>query len=157
MLQVRFRTLALAACAVLLSAFPARPLELDNGALHLELDPSSGRIAVLESTANGHNLVDTDAAAPLWQIDLPGPNGEPLAPARAADFGVEQDGDNGLRLVWSRFNLDDAPELRVTVNVTIDEAEPLRRWSLAVEGQGGLRPVSVRFPRVGGLARQERE
>ena len=148
---------AISIAAIGLLAAGAHALELDNGALRLELDPADGRIVALASALNGHNLVDPEAAAPLWNIDLPGPDGESLVPARAAAFDVERAGDNELRLVWSRFNLDNAPELRVTVGVTLDGDEPLSRWSIAVEGLGETRPVSVRFPRIGGLARQESE
>jgi len=111
------------------------------------------------SPAERRNLVDPVADSPLWKVDLPAAEHGVLVPAHAKEFLVErgESGEPELRMTWSGFDVDGAPALRVVVDVALDAATAVSYWSISLDGLGELRPASVRFPRIGGLARQEKE
>ena len=140
---------------LLLLPAAAQGLALENAAVRLRLAEHSGRIIEL-AAPGGPSLVDPENAEPLWRVDFQETGRPALTPVDACAWTTGQDAD-GIHMVWSDFGLDAAPGLRVVVKAALDEAAPLSHWSIAIEKLAGLRPAAVRFPRVGGLARQEEE
>jgi hypothetical protein len=142
----------------LLQAVFAHGLTIENQLLRLGFDEGSGRLVELAAPAAGFNLVDPAADSPLWRIDFP-PGMPPVLPNDAGSFAFEEiiAEEPAWRLVWSEFSRDAAPGLRVVVDVSLDAATAVSAWSIAVEGLEALWPLSVAFPRVGGLTRQENE
>ena len=155
----RMRAAALSALVLISAPAGATAPRLECGTLQLALDPAGGAIVELALPGGGPNLVDPEAPAPVWQLEFGPPDGEVVVPHRARTFRVEPGQPEGqaFSLHWGGFDLAAAPELRVDVEVVLDAAAPLSRWSIAVEGLGTLRPAAVRFPRVGGLARRGAE
>ncbi len=145
--------------SLLLLSTVAHGRDLENSTLRLSLDSDSGRLLTLMSRTEKHNLIDPVAESPLWKVDLPGGENGVLLPAHAEDFLVERSnsGEPELRMIWSGFKLDAAPELRVVVDVELDATTELSYWSIALEGLEKLRPAAVRFPRIGGFAPQAEE
>jgi hypothetical protein len=150
---------AAAILAVLFAlATVAQGLALESQLLRLEVDDETGRIVALSNPA-GFNLVDASVITPLWIADLNQPGQAPLGPDDAGEFeAVQVETDPpALRMVWSDFGLETAPDLHVVVEASLDAGTASSWWSIALEGLDELRPSSVRFPRLGSFARQESE
>ena len=63
----------------------------------------------------------------------------------------------GLRMVWSGFDVAPTPDLRVTVDVTLDTVSPTSLWSIAIDGLAQVTPLEVHFPCIGSLAARDHE
>jgi hypothetical protein len=105
----------------------------------------------LRDLTTGQDFVSTvsDDGTP-WRLDLD--TTARLTPADAGNFRWETSGDVGVRLTWSDFGIQTAPDLQVTVSVSLHQDEPLSEWDIDIEGLGQTALESVRFPRVPGLA-----
>ncbi|HOZ49954.1 MAG TPA: DUF6259 domain-containing protein [Candidatus Hydrogenedentes bacterium] len=145
--------------ALVVFVVQAAGLTIESASFRLGVDTESARIVELAKPDSGPNLVDPDADTPLWQVDFGRPGQTPLVPSDAGEFEVlpSDVGDDAFRVVWSDFGVEAAPALRVVVDVALDAATAVSHWAIAVEGLDDARPVSVRFPRVGGLVRQKAE
>lgn len=60
-------------------------------------------------------------------------------------------------MIWSGFNVAPTPDLRVTVDVTLDPVTPISHWSIAMDGLAQITPLEVHFPCVGSLAARGHE
>lgn len=132
------------------------PPVLENAALRLAFS-ENGALVAFHDKARDHAHIDADAAPELWTALLA--DGGRLSPADAGQFSWE--GPEGpsptLTLTWSEFNRATAPDLKVVARVSLDPDDAVSRWRIRVEGLNDLPLQSVRFPRLGGLAPQERE
>ncbi len=155
----RFRHVLGVAFVLLVLPVASQGVTIETASLQLVLDPQSGRIVEITAPDTGINIIDPAVNAPLWSIDANLAGHGPILPAHAGQFHAEPDatGKPSVRLTWSGFKLDEAPAFSVVVDAEVDAATAVSHWCIAIDGLGELRMVDVRFPRVGGFARQEAE
>ncbi len=153
-----------------LVALPAAEIEraelvrTANAHLQIGIDAHNGTLLEIADTRTKHNHVDPRGAKArsggLWELRLQrAAERLVLAPAQAKSFRTEAlpGEQGGLRLIWDRFGLSSAAELRVEATVRLETDGPMSRWAIAAERLAGLKVEEIRFPRVLGVARQERE
>jgi hypothetical protein len=131
--------------------------------LQLGVDRESGRILELIDGVSGRNFAgDAAEAAGWWSLELAGNPGVAVASTNARSFRVEvlpagERRAGGLRLSWAGFGVPDAPGLRVEVIAEVEAREGVSWWRIAAEGLGNRTVERLRFPRLLGLPRLERE
>jgi len=130
----------------------ADTLWLQNDRLRLGFDPSNGSLLALTDRATGQSFVDGRAAG-IWRLDRFGPGDLRVVPSSARRFSCSKLGGErpGLALVWSDFELDEAPALRVTATVRLLGDSGLSEWRIAVDSPGAMAIEQVRFPRLAGI------
>ena len=131
---------------------------LEQGGLRLGFSAEAGQLTELSDTRVNHAFLDAgEPALGLWELQfMDGPRGA-LQASDAKAFSHRSDSPARAELCWSDFGLAAAPDLQVTVSVTLEAAEALSRWRIAVAHAGSLRIARVVFPRVSWIARQEQE
>ncbi len=136
----------------------AEAIRFSNKALRLGINSSAGRITELTDLAAGHNFVSAGTGG-LWLLELDATPTMQLSPSDAHAFRMEKlrQGDPGYRLIWSRFDLADAPDLQVEVVVRLDRKRTESRWSIAILEPGKRSLTRIRFPRLLNLAEMENE
>ena len=147
-------------CAAFFPVVAAADVDrLEMQPLEVEVDGARGQIVALADAESQLNFSIPALRSALWELELSGVEALTLSPAKAQRFRSDKmsGAERGLRLVWSDFGLIDAPGLKVEVTVLIDAGKPLSRWQLAVEALGQRRIDRIRFPRILGLPRLERE
>ncbi len=134
---------------------------IENGLLHIAVDPKDGKLLELVDLRARHNHVgDSEVLGGLWELQLVSDDRQvALKPADAKAFRWEilAPKQRGLRLMWSGFRLPAASECQVEVTVRLEDGESTSRWEIAVERAGGIELHEVRFPRLSGLRRQTDE
>ncbi len=148
--------------AALLSAadVSADVVRIRNRALEIGVDRANGRIVEFADRAAQQNFADaTGAGAGVWRLEFADPPGAILSPMDARSCAVSQlrDGEPGLRLTWSGFQLPDAPDLRVEVTLRLDRHQALSRWLIAIDAPGERTLARLRFPRLLDLPRLRNE
>lgn len=135
----------------------ADTVHVQNGAVRFGFDTRNGALLELTDVASGHTFV-TGASA-VWRLDLPGADGVGIGPADAGRFEWRQlsGAEHGVVLSWSEFGRADAPRLRVTATVTLQDGAALSDWRIALDSMGDLRVEQVHFPRVERIAAQPGE
>lgn len=144
------------------SAAEPGPARLANDHLEILLDPDNGSVQQILDLATGHNhLADVAAGrGPLWTLKVRQDGQDALLTAgEAKSFRFEPlgNGRSALRLLWSGFGLDAAPDFTVEVQVRLDNREPTSIWEFAVRSPAELVFPEVRFPVISGIAVQEDE
>jgi hypothetical protein len=135
---------------------------LANSRLSLTLDPRDGHVTALTDRAHAASFVSGDTVA-LWELHVASDGAgaaRRISPAQAHAFRATRIAGTpaGLRLVWDDFRLADAPALRVTATVQLQDVSalrisPLSEWRIRVDGMHSLPVDTVRFPRIGGIPR----
>jgi len=132
--------------------------------LHLAWDGADGALVeISDADARRQHLVSPNGETQgrgLWELRLRrGKDRVVVAPRQAATFRAEaipgQPG--GMRLLWERFRDASLGPLAVEVEVRLDAGAPMSRWSIAVRNLQELQIDDIRFPRIQGVAPQERE
>lgn len=161
---IRYRTRLMLYLALwTLIAAPALAADapnLTNGALRLAFDATHGQLTTLESAAPAHEFLAPDTPLTgLWEIRFLSPDAVPLTPEQAKSFSWRpvEGTEPALELIWQDFGIPQAPDLRVCVEVTLVTGEPMSRWSIRLERLGDTSVAAVSFPRLQGIAPQERE
>ena len=117
--------------------------------LQLGVDTTSGALVELVDIESRRNLagVATNLDG-LWRIDVAGIG--TLTPKSAREFATDRltGKSNGLRLRWSRFDLAQAPDLRVEVTIALQKNRALSDWRIAVHNRAGHNLEAIRFPRL---------
>jgi hypothetical protein len=139
------------------AAAPASRPVLENAGLRLAFQPDGGGLTELSSKSMAFDYLAEGGSHDLWGITPI--VGEQIGPERASSFAWEPltNGTAGLKLVWSRFNLKDIPDLQIIATVTLDPVREETRWRIRLEGLGGMRVRVVSFPQLCGLAPQVEE
>lgn len=136
----------------------AEMVRAGNSALQIGVDRDRAHLAEFVDRASKRNFAGA-ASGPggLWELDLDGAG--TLSPTNARSFSVTplRGGDGGLRLRWSGFGLARAPELAVEVTASLERAQPLSRWRIAVHNSGGQAIELIRFPRLLNIPEQSGE
>jgi hypothetical protein len=129
----------------------AELVSLQNDFLHIGFDANTGQLRELGDRFTGQEFIaaGSDTGSP-WQLELD--TATLLTPTAAETFRWERPNDATLRLTWSDFAIQTAPDLRVTATVCLYQGQPLSEWDIGIEGLGQTALESVRFPRVPGLA-----
>jgi hypothetical protein len=128
---------------------------IENAALSLRLEPQHGSLSGFTNKKLVHEHIEKPDAAGLWSATLP--DGRVLAPASAKSFTWKNSDALSLSLVWSGFDLAEAPDLRVSAKVSLEPEKAVSRWRIRFDGLGSLEPRAVHFPRVSGIAPQKNE
>ena len=135
-------------------------ISLFNAGLRVGIDSQAGGLAELKDL-EANRFLAGGGSAPLWELEIQaGSSLQTVAPREARSFHCERVGSDHsrrLRLVWSHFQLLAAPGLRVEVNVSLEDHQPMSRWKLSLHGIDGLRLYKLHFPRLPNLRRQEHE
>ncbi len=156
-LTVRFSLIAALLASAAAWASPEVP-RLDNGALRIAFEGERGGLVSFEDSHAHHDSLTAEPRAPLWRIEPSRSGyGSALVPQDAAAFNAHLiEGGRQVELVWQGFGKAHAPELRVSVTVTLDERAPMSAWRITVENLPWT-PTAIRFPCVGPVAPQEDE
>lgn len=156
----RTAVLALACALFALTAAAQTPIVLENDAIRLSLDATSGQPLDFVDRQRNHTFLNAAPGQALWSIDfLPPHAGAPVRPSQAGQFSQvrREGGVPALELHWSAFGLADAPDLAVVVTVSLVEDTSQVAWHIAVEGLGSRRLEAVHFPRIQGITPQPEE
>ncbi|MFO7973908.1 MAG: DUF6259 domain-containing protein [Candidatus Hydrogenedentota bacterium] len=133
---------------------------LETAYLRLTFDGATGQLTEFTDEQNGHAFIESREGDNLWSIHLGAPS-EPgtITPSAAKTFGFEpsDDDEETLELVWRDFELENAPELQVVVQVSLASEKPTAFWSIAVENIENLTLAALHFPRIPGIAAQQNE
>ena len=100
---------------------------------------------------SGTNLIVDPAGQPLFTLEVAQPKGgtASVESHRAKQGSIEVTPvDGGQRIVIEFSGLGPAGDMGVKVEGRLDDAEPLVRWSVAVDNPGRQRLTAVRFPYV---------
>ncbi|MEO5803000.1 MAG: DUF6259 domain-containing protein, partial [Verrucomicrobiota bacterium] len=139
----------------------AEPIRVANQFLQVALDAKDGRIVELIDLRSRQNQIGgTENRIALWEIEIISrTNRSQISPAEAKSFRWEnlRSEEPGLRLIWERFDLATAPDLRVEVSIRLEKGSTSSRWNIAVESMGALTLSQVHFPRISGLQKRENE
>lgn len=129
---------------------------LENGQARLVFETAHGGLQSLEDKSVGHDHRDSQPAGALWTLLLG--DGRTLDPAQAGVVSFPPMATAGqLEIRWTDFHESQAQDLTVTARITLDPAAPVSQWRIAVLGTGGLEVRSLHYPRLTGIARQDRE
>ena len=129
---------------------------LQNDQAKLVFETGRGGLTALEDKIVGHNHRDANPPGPLWQLVLD--DGRTLGPAQAGNMSwCWPETEQLIELRWTGFAEAAAPDLSVTAHVRLQPHEPVSQWRISVSGIGGLTPRSLHFPRITGIAKQDRE
>jgi hypothetical protein len=129
---------------------------LENGQVRLVFETAHGGLQSLEDQSVGHDHRDSQPAGALWTLVLG--DGRTLDPTQAGSVVFPPTTTTGqLEIRWTGFREPQAPDLTVTARITLDPAAPVSRWRIAVVGTGSLEVRSLHYPRLTGIARQDRE
>jgi hypothetical protein len=135
-------------------------ITVSGGTLEVGCDTDRGAIGRLADSQLPFDVIDRQAGTvELWEIELQiGGQAKTVTPKDAPAFRWERiaDPSPGLKLRWEGF----APELQVSAvdaTVMLDQAESVTRWEIAVTKAADVLLERVRYPRVGGIRRQDRE
>ncbi|MCO5051574.1 MAG: DUF6259 domain-containing protein [Verrucomicrobiae bacterium] len=136
----------------------AEVVRTGNAQLQIGIEPRLGHLVELVDRASGHNFVSATNAGALWELEFTGGQIPVLQPSRARTFTSRTSArPDAQEWVWSDFNVESAPRLKVVVRVAVDTNEPMSRWKLAVEDYEGLELAAIRFPRLINLQPQPEE
>ncbi|HSW29554.1 MAG TPA: DUF6259 domain-containing protein [Longimicrobiales bacterium] len=133
---------------------PTDTIRVANAAIRLGFEDQRGALVELTDAATGQAFVAPGTApGDLWLLDLPAGGAKAaVSPTDAGRFNLRRaQGSDALILEWSDFGLPAAPDLRVTVTVRPQGAEPVTGWHIALSGLGTLGVEQVRFPRIVGI------
>lgn len=161
----RFSLALGALLAIRLLLFPEMPafadtapgITLTNPAIRLTFSGEHGEWLGFDSIHRNISLLEGHSDQNLWTLVLL--NGLTVLPSKAESFtGQMTDGDPlSLEMVWSGFNLEEAPRLRVIVKVSLESSEAEIRWRIRLEETGALALQAVHFPRINSLTPQAGE
>ncbi|MBW7938551.1 MAG: hypothetical protein H3C63_07005, partial [Candidatus Omnitrophica bacterium] len=161
----RFSLALGALLAIRLLLFPELPafadtapgITLTNPAIRLTFSGERGEWLGFDSIHRNISLLEGHSDQNLWTLVLL--NGLTVLPSKAESFtGQMTDGDPlSLEMVWSGFNLEEAPRLRVIVKVSLESSEAEIRWRIRLEETGALALQAVHFPRINSLTPQAGE
>ncbi|MHB8971096.1 MAG: DUF6259 domain-containing protein [Pirellulaceae bacterium] len=140
------------------AAMPAEPSEavLENACTRVVFETARGGLQSLEDKTVGHNHRDAQPAGALWILLLG--DGRTLGPVQAGTVSflpMESAGQIAMR--WADFHEVQAPDLVVTARITLDAETPVSRWRISLTDTGNLAVRSLYYPRLTGIARQDRE
>ena len=139
--------------AALASSHAGEPTaRIANGTAGLEFSPK-GALASFTS-ADGRNLLSSDANPALWKAEIrrPGTN-MPLSAMDASSFSFQTHPGKKAELRWTDFR--DFPQLRVTAEVRLDR--DASEWRIRMEGLEGDIPLKIEYPLIGSVAEQPGE
>lgn len=134
-----------------------------NEHLALEFDAANGSVRSVIDLRSGRNLTSIESGTyrALWAITLGHhtATNAPYADNNAAgtpEVRFESSADEAAaRLTWRGILFYNAglrvPDATVSVRVAVRAGDPLSRWTIAVEGLGGLHATDLRFPVLGGV------
>lgn len=132
--------------------------------LQLAWDGARGTLVeILDTEANHQHLDPSNGKTPtggLWELRLRrGKELVTVAPTQAQTFRADAipAKPGGMRLLWERFGDSSVPSLKVEVEARLDADAPVSRWTIAVRNLESLDLEEIRFPRILGVAEQERE
>jgi hypothetical protein len=125
---------------------------LSNGALRVELGPTTGHLVSLRDWS-GRTLAGspTDSVG-LWSIDLkPGGPVATITASQAKRFTWSRRDARTLELTWADFANTPAPNLRVVASVQL-RADSTAAWRIGLTGIAGVEMDQVHYPRVAGIS-----
>ncbi|MCC6492901.1 MAG: hypothetical protein IT424_07760 [Pirellulales bacterium] len=126
------------------------PPSVSSEALRLDFDKGRGNLAQIIDLKRHVEFLAIGDASPLWTLEFR--DGTTLEPSDAAEFSWRAaPGSRSIQLVWSGFSSVAAPKLAVLARADLADADAVSRWSLAIEGLGGLAPRAIVYPRIGQL------
>jgi hypothetical protein len=147
---------SLAVIALVCAAADERPVTLENARVRIVFDAASGGLLTLEDRVAQHPHRMSPAPAALWSLRCAGDR--VLSPASAGVVTCRPlTGGQHVEIVWSSFEVPEAPHLAVTAQVALDADEPTSHWRISVAGLGDLVLQSVHYPRLTDIAPQESE
>jgi hypothetical protein len=138
----------------------SEPVLISNAHLGLAFEARNGQwLEFVDLDAKLNFITPAQDRPALWQISLSsgGKSNQPLTLARATSCRVNKTGPDSVELVWEKFGLSEAPDLRVVAQARLVEDQAASQWHLAVENLGPCRVGEARFPQLPGLIRQDNE
>ena len=135
-------------------------VSLANKQLRVELSPSDGRLTQFtDRAAHWNHIAGQAVPLDLWKLEvLRGGKEIELAPAQAKQFQLARGRERrSLRLSWSDFGSDLAPQLKVVVEADLASSGAMSRWHITVENLRGLILEKVHFPRFPAIRPQADE
>lgn len=145
-----FLVFAIFVCA---KGFAGEPVRISNTHMELAFDEKNGALRELKDLKNKHPFLEASDSA-LWKLDFARDENKSLAPANAGNFKWEKlsEAQPAVKLIWDKFEVSQARDLRVEVIVRLDAGGAMSRWKITVENLGKLHLQEVHFPRVSGIA-----
>ena len=138
------------------SGVPGGTIQFENKYLRIEIGKQHGSLIQLADLKTGHKYIAAEHdKGGIWQLELL-LRGQTylLIPKQAKTFKWnKQTGEKSiLSLVWQKFGLETAPDLRVTVSIRLDERQSLSVWNIALDGLAENAIELIHFPRILHLA-----
>lgn len=134
---------------------------VESAYLRIGFGKANGELWEFTDLKTGLNFVGSAGVrSSLWQIDLaPGSPTPTIRPSQAKSFRIEWvDRDKlAARLIWDRFDIPAAHDLKVIAIVRLRRDNPTSEWHIELEGVTSINIASIRFPRVMGIASQPNE
>jgi hypothetical protein len=130
---------------------------LEDARLRLAFQSVSGDLIELSSKNPTHVYLAQGAPQPLWLIEPL--HGSVIGPGNAGEFTWDCPPDDApcLEMVWGGFGLEESPDLKVIVTVSLDPGRAESRWRIRLHGLGGRSVRAVHFPRLCGIELQSDE
>lgn len=136
-----------------------RLIVIENGLVSFAFDTNDGSLIHFNNTTESASFIaENRIKKSLWQIDFHTPSGiMSIDMFSASGFKIEKLNESNLKMIWSNFQANNNPDLKVIVTVTLEEKNANSKWKIYLESIEGSPIEKVIFPIISGLKDLEME